>query len=187
MAASDWTFEYSPNMPRHPRDAGGGWQFDFPTKQGVGYLTTSQRPSSASQSIEAAITIETVGSPYFEFRTEAANTCPGQATVRLYFQRRGDDMSGRGAYEFYRWWSNPVAYELENGTVQLVGDLTDPSLWTSVFGRPGSEHEPEFRAALADLGSVGFTFGGGCFFGHGVYVQPGTGQALFSATAFTIQ
>jgi hypothetical protein len=187
MNASDWTFEYSPNMPRHPHRAAGGWQFDFPTREGVGYLTTSQRPASVSDSISAKISIDTVGDPFFEFRTEASNTCPGHATVRLYFQRRGDDMTGAGGFEFYRWWSNPVAYELGSGSVDLVGDLGDPSRWTSVFGRSGAGHESSFHAALADLGAVGFTFGGGCFFGHGVYVTPGTGQAVFTASEYAVR
>lgn len=187
MAASDWAFKYSPNMPAHPRTAGSGWQFDFPDKNGVKYLTTAQRPTSASQSITAVILVETVGSPFFEYRTEASNTCPAPATVRLFFQRRGDDMSGNGAYEHYRWWSNPVAYRLESGSITLVGNLANPAEWTSVLGRNGADNEAAFRAALADLGAVGFTFGGGCFFGHGVYVAPGTGQAVFTATEYTIR
>lgn len=187
MAASDWTFEYSPSMPRHPRAIGNGWQFEFPDKKAVGYLTTSQRPASASESMTASITIETAGNPFFEYRTEASNNCGGQATVRLYFQRRGDNMSGDGAYQYYRWWSNPVAYQLAGGSIELVGNLADPSGWSSVLGRNGADNEAAFRAALADIGTVGFTFGGGCFFGHGVYVEPGTGQAVFTASAFTIR
>jgi hypothetical protein len=73
------------------------------------------------------------------------------------------------------------------GSVALVGDLTDPSQWTSVFGRSGAANEPLFRAALADLGAVGFTFGGGCFFGHGVYITPGSGEAVFTATRFVVR
>lgn len=187
MAADAWTFRYSPNMPAHPTGTAGGWRFAFPERNGVQYLTTSQRPASASESITATIAVETTGDPFFEYRTEPSNTCDAPATVRLFFQRRGDDMSGEGALEFYRWWSNPVAYRLGSGSVALVGDLADPSQWTSVMGRRGTENEAAFRAALADLGSVGFTFGGGCFFGHGVYVAPGTGQAVFTATEFTVR
>jgi hypothetical protein len=186
MDASDWTFESSPNMPRHPRAIGSGWQFDFPERQGVGYLTTRQKPASASQAIRASIAVETVGNPFFEYRTESFNTCPAPATVRLYFQRRGDNMSGTGEYEFYRWWSNPVAYQLGSGSIELVGNLADPSVWSSVLGKNGEGNEPAFRAALADMGAAGFTFGGGCFFGHGVYVTPGTGQAVFTALEFTV-
>jgi hypothetical protein len=174
-------------MPAHPRAAGGGWQFDFPITNGIKYLTTSQRPTSASQSIAASIAVDTVGNPFFEYRTEPSNTCEAPATVRLFFQRRGDTMTGSGDYEFYRWWSNPVAYRLGSGSVTLVGDLTDPSQWTSVFGKSGAANEGAFRAALADLDALGFTFGGGCFFGHGVYVAPGSGQAVFTATEFVVR
>lgn len=187
MTASNWTFKYSPGMPTHPRASDGGWQFTFPNANGVGYLTTNQRPAFASASIRASIAVSTVGDPFFEYRTEAVNTCVSPATVRLFFQRRGDNMSGMGAFEFYRWWSNPVAYELRAGHVDLTGDLTDPTQWTSVNGRSGAVDEPAFRAALADLGAVGFTFGGGCFFGHGVYVVPGTGDATFEATDYIVR
>ena len=188
MQASDWSFRYSPGMPANPAATDGGWQFSFPNRNGVEYLTTSAPPASASQSIIATIEIQTVGAPFFEYRTEAENTCETPATVRLFFQRHGDNMSGDGPYEFYRWWSNnPVAYQLSAGQVSLVGDLTDPTQWTSVLGQRGDANAPMFRAALADLGQVGFTFGGGCFFGHGVYVTPGSGQAVFKATQFMVQ
>jgi hypothetical protein len=187
MASSQWSFRYSPGMPATPASSDGGWQFAFPNSNGVEYLTTAQHPPTASRSITASIAVETVGSPFFEYRTEAINTCDSPAAVHLFFQRHGDDMSGNGAFEFYRWWSNPVAYQLGAGSIALTGDLTDPSQWTSVFGQSGAGvNEPAFRAALADLGAVGFTFGGGCFFGHGVYVTPGTGQAVFKATQYVI-
>jgi hypothetical protein len=57
-----------------------------------------------------------------------------------------------------------------------------------VRGNDGTgDREAAFRAALGDLDTVGFTFGGGCFFGHGVYVTPGTGQAIFKATQYDIE
>lgn len=188
MASSHWNFRYSPGMPSTPSASDNGWQFAFPTSNGVGYLTTSQRPPTASRSISASISMETTGSPFFEYRTEASNTCDRPAAVRLFFQRRGDNLSGQGAYEFYRWWSNPIAYQLGAGAVTLTGDLTNPSQWTSVMGKDGSgDNEAAFRAALGDLDDVGFTFGGGCFFGHGVYVTPGTGQAIFKATQYVVE
>ena len=174
-------------MPSSPSVSDVGWQFEFPTQNGVHYLTTSQHPASASTSISASIEVATIGTPFFEYHTEASNTCDAPASVRLFVQRRGDNMSGDGAYEFYRWWSRSAAYVLSTGSIVLVGDLTDPSQWTSVFGKSGDTNEPSFRAALADLGDVGFTFGGGCFYGHGVYVTPNTGGAIFKAKDFVIR
>lgn len=174
-------------MPKHPLPMSKGWQFIFPDAKSVGYLTTTERPTSASESMTAVIAVATTGSPLFEYRTEPENTCDTPATVRLFFQRRGDDLSGVGAFEFYRWWSTSAAYRLGPGLVTLVGDLRDASQWTSVLGRNGAANEPMFRAALADLGSVGFTFGGGCFYGHGVYVIPGTGRAAFGVTRYAVR
>jgi hypothetical protein len=187
MQAKDWTLKFSPGMPRNPRAVPAGWAFDFPTDGHVGYLVTDQRVKSAFNSITAVFSIDTAGNPFFDWRTESFNTCPNPATVRLFVQRKGDDMSGDGPFEFYRWWSNPVAYVLAPGDAVLVGDLTDPAQWTSVFGRSATANEPAFRAALADIGNVGFTFGGGCFFGHGVFVTPGTGSATFTAAEFTVR
>src|SRR6185503_18351397 len=96
MDASQWTFEYSPGMPGHPSTADNGWTFAFPNANGVHYLTTKSHPGSASAAISASISVETSGDPFFEYRTEPGNTCEAPATVRLYFQRRGDNMSGDG-------------------------------------------------------------------------------------------
>ena len=41
-----------------------------------------------------------------------------------------------------------------------------------------------FQDALGDLGHVGMTFGGGCFFGHGVNISGGT--ARFSLISYTV-
>jgi hypothetical protein len=47
------------------------------------------------------------------------------------FQRAGDDLSGVGDYEFYRWWSNPASAELTNTATEplrrLQISVTPPS------------------------------------------------------------
>jgi hypothetical protein len=60
--------------------------------------------------------------------------------------------------------------------VDLSASLTDLSQWTSVFGEKANESATAtagFKQAMANLGSVGFSFGGGCFYGHGVHVSGG--------------
>ena len=187
MVPSQWSFKFSPSMPKHPHGAGGGWQFDFPTQGHVGYLVTDQRVPSAASTITAVVSVNTIGDPFFDWRTEGFNTCPNPSTVRLFVQRKGDDMSGAGPFEFYRWWSTTAAYVLADGDAVLVGDLTDPSTWTSVLGKDGTANEAAFRAAIGDIGNIGFTFGGGCFYGHGVFVAAGTGSATFTAGQITVK
>lgn len=64
--------------------------------------------------------------------------------------------------------------------VPLRGDQ-----WTSVFGKSGVVAPTQFAAALANVSSLGMTFGGmgGCF-GHGVYVTGGT--ARWTLSSYTI-
>jgi hypothetical protein len=48
--------------------------------------------------------------------------------------------------------------------------------WTNVVG---SKDKEGFAVILRNMGNIGFTYGGGCFFGHGVYVDKATGSAKF--------
>jgi len=69
----------------------------------------------------------------------------------------------------------------------LVAPL-NAAQWSSVLGKKGTDSAVAtqgFEAALADLGNVGMTFGGGCFFGHGVFVTGGT--ARFIATGYAVR
>ena len=75
-------------------------------------------------------------------------------------------MSGEGDYEFYRWWSN-ISAELKDGTVTLDVPL-QPALWTSVFGKSGDANPCACRDRRPCQYQI--TFGGGCFYGHGVRI-----------------
>ena len=111
----------------------------------------------------------------------AMKICPfgnlmSPATVRALIQEQGDTLST--TQEYYRWWSNPVSYTLADGTITLTTPLT-PDQWSSVLGKFGNTDATSlagFQNALANVGNVGMTFGGGCFFGHGVNVAGGTAQ-----------
>jgi hypothetical protein len=101
----------------------------------------------------------------------------------LFLQRRGDDWSGAGAREFYRWWS--VGHvELTEGERELAARLA-PDQWFSVFGKRGDQFgaAEQFTAAIADLEAVGLTFGG-TFAGHGVLAVEG--PARFTLMGYQI-
>jgi len=143
---------------------------------------------AAPTMISASIAMSATGTPVFRYQTAADNTCVSPAHVRLFFQERGDDLSGDDALQYYRWWQNKGAYELASGEAILSVPLTDPSQWSSVFGRTGDEDSAAlagFRQAIANIGNVGFTFGGGCFYGHGVNVVNGT--ARFFAKSYVVR
>jgi hypothetical protein len=80
-----------------------------------------------------------------------------------------------------------VAYELAAGSADLTAPLT-PDQWTSVFGKKGDYSSPAevgFAQALQNLANVGFVFGGGCYYGHGVNVSGGT--ARFTLKEYSIK
>jgi hypothetical protein len=96
-------------------------------------------------------------------------------------QRKGDDLTA--GKEYWRWWSDPVAFQLAPRAAELTAALM-PEQWVSVFGKRGdfdASSKAGFGGYSADR-NVGFTFGGGCFFGHGVNVIDGT--ARFNATEY---
>ena len=160
---------FSPGMPSQPTAEGSGWSFTFPAQDGVHYVTT---PLSGSQTSRGGVTIRfsIVG---------RGRLVPTQgdppARIRLFLQRRGDNWSGTGEYEFYRWWSvsNVV---LVAGEHQLAAPLV-PDQWFSVFGKRGDHPGAagQFAATLANLQAVGQTFGG-MFAGHGVFAIEGSSR-----------
>jgi hypothetical protein len=193
-----WNIQYSPSMPSDPTMGGPGiWYFDFPTDpnypacipnpdvncKSVGYVTDSYS-GPVTHSVSMTFQIVTTGAPFFNYVMESDNTCTTPATVRLFVERKNDDFS----QEFYRWWANPIGYELQptSGNVTMTVPLT-PDQWSSVYGKGGSYDATTragFQDVLSNLGRAGMTFGGGCFFGHGVNVSGGT--ARFVLISYTI-
>lgn len=179
MVNGSWQFQYSPGMAS-PAKTSGGWSFDFPTKDGVHYLVTgSNGLSPGMKQIVLEYDITMTGSPVFEYRT-ADNSCDSpKANVSLYFQRKGDNLSGEGDYANYRFWSRPLLSELKAGPGTLVVPLMADQ-WINVWGQ-----HTAITTALANLQAIGMTFGGGCFAGHGVFVTGGT--AKFTAKSFQVK
>ena len=162
-----------------------GVQFAFPVNPN--HVNIVVGGVSGAKKTGVAATYEVTGSaPQFAFVPEATNTCGGPATVQLYFQQAGDDFSGAGVKQYYRWWSTArqtLALGAQNWVVNF-----DPSLWSSVLGVRGDSSvvaTQGFAAALNGMQWAGFTFGGGCFAGHGVWLNGGI--AVFSIEGFTVQ
>jgi hypothetical protein len=145
--------------------------------------TAYTKPMASASSISMTLSITASSGVVFDYHTEASNTCPGSATVRLYFQQQGDDLTIADAT--YRWWSNPSARVLAptDGPTRLKVPLHGDK-WTDVNGMTGVQQPSGFATALAHPANVGLTFGGGCFFGHGVFIDGGT--ATFTLTGFSI-
>jgi hypothetical protein len=182
-AAQGWEIRYSTGVSLTAHVEGQEFSFDFPRSPGSVNYVTKPETLAAGVAASATFTITTAGDPVFDYHTAANNTCDSPATVRLFLQRQGDNLSGAGQYEFYRWWAN-AGTVLKEGTFTVSVPL-QPSLWTSVFGKKGDANPRAFAAAIADLGNVGVTFGGGCFYGHGVRIL--NGRAVFTMNRFAVQ
>ena len=168
----------------------GGVYFDFPVKDStqthVNYLRYAYN-GPVSGSLVATFELGTTGYPEFNYAFERENICTSPATTRLYIERRGfsnpavwgDTSWGPNGNPNYRWWSNPISFVLVGGSrIQLTVSLT-PDQWSNVNGQMGTADAitlREFQAAIADVQNLGFSFGGGCSFGHGINVSNGTAR-----------
>jgi len=184
MAAKNWDILYSIGMPRTPTALSGtSWFFDFPdiSKGEIDYLTQKVTGSIKASSISINMEITTTGTPEFDYKTEPGNTCVSPANARFYIQRAWNNDN------YVRWWSNPVAIPLVAGPNSVRVNLT-PSEWTDTWGNRGdkdAESVAGFNKTLESPQQIGMTFGGGCFFGHGVRVVGGT--AKFIVTKFALE
>jgi VCBS repeat-containing protein len=108
----------------------------------------------------------------------------GPAHVTLYMQRRGDNLSGMGAYQQYRYFGPTV--ELTNAAEYTLSAQLNPDQWGDVFGARGSDHPAEFAACVANAEFIGFVFGnpGAGATGHGVKA---TGPVSFALLDYSIK
>jgi hypothetical protein len=184
MAASTWVFQYSNSTPVSPSPAGSGWSFTFPNTSGpyggVHYLVT-QSPNLASKSTLTMSGLISVAPGTVWGSNDPSDITPDHC--RVYFQQAGDDLSGRGPYEFYRWFSH-TAVALTDGSFNVTIPF-DPSQWGSVFGKDGNAAGSSWTNARANAQWIGITCGGSYFAGHGAYVK--SGSATFQMNSFSVQ
>ena len=111
---------------------------------------------------------------------------PAPASVRLYFE-------GKTNFENnHQWWSNPHAYTLTSlvgNTLTLTVPLDTPN-WSDKVGRvprPASDVPTDFADAVATVGAVGVSFGGGCIsFAFAGGVAPTDGTASFVLKSYSV-
>jgi hypothetical protein len=101
--------------------------------------------------------------------------------VTIWVQRKGDDMTGKGKMQYYRWWGLTSITDLKGGEFDVTISAKLPG-WTSVFGN--QTNEAGFAGCMNQPQRVGMTFGGGSFLGHGVRLTRGT--AKFTLLAFEV-
>jgi hypothetical protein len=105
----------------------------------------------------------------------------GPGLVTLYFQRDGDDWSGRGDKETFRWYATGSTVTTNGaGTYTIAANLSDR--WTAIQTSNSVDQADRFRAALNDCDRMGFVLGGGTGYGHGV-----TGPAKLTILDYSVR
>lgn len=172
---------YSVGMPLRPSPApGGAIAIDLPPPGGsVGQVTFRHGPLAGKTRIVMRYRIEAApGVRILPRSNPAANSM-----ITLFFQRRGDNWSGRGPFEAYRWYATfSTQSPLAPGERVLVAPLSGN--WTAVEHSSARTNPAAFAEALAEADQVGFVLGGGEGYGKGVFA---TGPARLVVTDFRIE
>lgn len=164
-----------------------GIYFTFPegTDRSINYMLQYRTKPISGSALSFTYQIVSTGTPTFNWyfpQLDPGNTCTATpAQVRFFFDRQ--DWYVAPAPETYRWWSKPIAAELQNNsTVTLTVPLT-PDQWQSVYGKMGNFDAgtlADFQSSLKKPLEIGLSFGGGCFFGHGVSTLNGSAKFILS-------
>lgn len=186
--ASSWTVgpitpngNHSRGVPLHPRPGPGpAWHIDLPGPGGsVNYVTFRHGSLAGKRRMVMSYRVE--AAPGVQIVPRTAPQMP--SIITLYFQRAGDNWSGRGPFEAYRWYATFASQmPISSGTHTIVAPFSGK--WTAVMSSTSLSNPAAFRAALANAGQVGFVLGGGDGFGHGVFA---TGPARLIVTDFRVE
>jgi hypothetical protein len=168
-------------MPLHPTPRrGGGWHIDVPQAPGSLHGVTFAHGSLAGKRrIVMRYRVEMDPGAGIYARTQPG----GNSMLTLYFQRSGDNWTGRGPYDGYRWFATfATQTPITAGEHVMVAPLDGP--WTGVQSFTARTHPQAFREAIAEADQIGFVLGGGDGYGHGVYA---VGRARLIVTDFRIE
>jgi hypothetical protein len=186
--ANAWTIgpiirgrSYSRGMPLRPLPGrGGGFEIELPpAPRSVHYVTFPHGSLAGKRRI--VMRYRVVAAPGVQILPRSAPHLPSMIT--LYFQQAGDNWSGRGPFEGYRWYATFAQHSpITPGERVLVAPLNGN--WTAVQTSSARTNPGAFRAALANADQVGFVLGGGDGVGHGVHA---TGPARLIVTDFRVE
>jgi hypothetical protein len=172
---------YSRGMPLtpspHPR---GGWYIDFPQAPGrINSVTFRHGSLAGKKRIVMRYRIE--ADPGVKIVPASAPEWP--AIITLQFQRAGDTWTARGEFETYRWFGTFASQSpLRPGEREMVAPLNGN--WTAIQTSSAKSNPAAFQQAIAGADRVGFVFGGGNSYSHGVYA---TGRARLVVTQFRVE
>jgi hypothetical protein len=158
---------------------GSGYIYTKPVKSDKKRRPVWLTPLTEVHTLVLIVRIETTGEPKFLYGYGPENPCLTPASAHPLLWAKKNNWYDPNA----RWWAHtPIWLDTEPGNMTFRIPLI-PSHWSNVNGHYGDEIEfPEaitgWKNMLSNPGSVGLTFGGGCFYGHGVTVIDGTARFI---------
>jgi len=171
----------SRGVPLHPvRGPGSAWHIDLPGPGGsVNYVTFRHGSLAGARRIVMRYRVDLAPGARIVPRTDPN----APSIITLYFQRHGDNWTGRGPFESFRWYATfAKQMPISPGTHEIVAPLSGK--WTAVMTSSAYSNPAGFRDALANADQIGFVLGGGDGFGHGVFA---TGPARITVTDFRVE
>lgn len=167
-----------------PANANGNTaSFNFAPGVFTALLTSSEKTLTGNLSNSTlSDTVSVTGmDPTASFVDQNDGGCtPDNQTVRFFFT--SPSASDRGFFTKF-WWSNPVHVQLLNdgsggvAPTTIAVSMSDTSQWSNFDGKLANS-SPDvtaaFDKAIANVQTVGLSFGGGCFFENGVSISAGT-------------
>lgn len=178
MDTKSWNIDYSKSVGAHPQAAPVGWLFDFPTQPGlVGYVTqdvSGYAPvttATTATALVANIVIDASADCAFDYHTNPDNTGNWPSSARFYIE------SSWSNADYVRWWATGTAcLVLADGRYQYTVPM-EPQYWSDTWGHNGAGSAAAidgWNKAMSAPRRIGFTFGGGSFYGHGVWLLQGS-------------
>ena len=162
------------------------WTWDFVSYVMTNPLDSTWRDISQKSSVLATVNLVAVGggARTFNYQLNANNTCTYPAEMHLILAADDWDTVDNHAIEStdqqYQTPSYSITMQVGVGPQALTVPL-DPKNWIfRVSGQRASSNPTDWQYVLTHLTKVGVTFGGGCFYAHGVNVSGGPVQMQIS-------
>ena len=181
-----WRLEYSPRTTLTITSEGPSFQFPNGKANSSVNMLTKWWPGTTAGSLAVTTRIVTTGTPIFRLRQGPEPQCSNPPAARAWLATTDWTNGSLPDYEWNRWWSRDGYTVLGPGTTSIDVPL-DPAGWSNVNGQLASstpEATTHFWRVVNQGGRLGLVFGGGCSYGHGIYVTGGT--AVFTILQYDV-
>lgn len=184
-ASAAWLLEYSKGTTLVM--TADGPSFAFPTKkQFSANLLTKGWTGTDGGTLVITLRLVTTGAPVFQL-AQGPEPCSNPPAARAFFATNDWKTTILPEHEWNRWWSRTGFLALGSGGVFTFTAPLDPAQWSNVNGILASRDSftiSQFWRVLLQGGRIGLVFGGGCSYGHGLYVTGGT--AVLTVLAYDV-